>query len=77
MPTTNPFFTASTGYSGEQNLVDNLVIEQIAMFGVDLLYMPRENLNMDSLLHESTESAFRLSMSIPMYIKSFDVIELR
>ena len=72
MPSTNPFFTATTGYSGEQNLVDNLVIEQIAMFGLDLLYMPRENLNMDTLLHESTESAFELALSIPMYLKSFD-----
>ena len=72
MPGTNPFFTATTGYSGEQNLVDNLVIEQIAMFGLDLLYMPRENLNLDTLLHESTESAFSLALSIPMYLKSFD-----
>ena len=72
MPSTNPFFTATTGYSGEQNLIDNLVIEQIAMFGLDLLYMPRENLNLDTLLHESTESAFSLSLSIPMYLKSFD-----
>jgi len=72
MPNTNPFFTATTGYSGEQKLVDNLVIEQIAMFGIDLLYMPRENLNLDTLLHESTESAFELALSIPMYLKSFD-----
>ena len=72
MPSTNPFFTATTGYSGEQNLIDNLVIEQIGIFGLDLLYMPRENLNLDTLLHESTESAFSLALSIPMYLKSFD-----
>ncbi len=72
MPNTNPFFTATTGYQGEQNLVDNLVIEQIAMFGLDLLYMPRENLNLDQLLHESTADAFKLALSIPMYLKSFD-----
>ena len=72
MPQTNPYFTATTGYSGEQNLIDNLVIEQIAIYGIDLLYMPRENLNLDTLLHESTESAFSTALSIPMYIKSFD-----
>jgi hypothetical protein len=35
MPGTNTFFTATTGYQGEQQLIDNLVIEQIAMFGLD------------------------------------------
>ena len=72
MPSTNPFFTATTGYSGEQGLIDSLVIEQIGIYGLDLLYMPRENLNLDTLLHESTESAFELALSIPMYLKSFD-----
>ena len=38
MPGTNPFFTATTGYSGEQNLVDNLVIEQIGIYGIDILF---------------------------------------
>ena len=72
MPSTNPFFTTTTGYAGENDLVDNLVIEQIAMFGIDLLYMPRENDNLDQLLHESTKSTFRTALSIPMYLKSFD-----
>ena len=72
MPSTNSFFTATTGYSGENNLIDNLVIEQIAIYGLDLLYMPRENINLDQLLHESTQSAFKLALSIPMYLKSYD-----
>ena len=72
MPTTNPFFSSTTGYTGEQSLVDSLVIEQISMFGVDLMYMPRENINLDRLLHESTKNVFKMALSIPMYIKSFD-----
>ncbi len=72
MPSTNSFFSTTTGYSGEQRLVDSLVIEQISMFGVDLMYMPRENINLDSLLHETTKNVFRLAMSIPMYIKSVE-----
>ena len=75
MPTTNPFFSTTTGYSGENALVDSLVIEQIGMFGLDLLYMPRENKNLDPLLHESTKSDFNLAMSIPMYLKSFNGYE--
>ena len=72
MPSTNPYFSTTTGYSGEQTLVDNLVIEQIGIFGLDLLYMPRENINLDRLLHEATKDVFSMALSIPMYIKSFD-----
>ena len=72
MPNTNTFFATTTGYTGEQQLVDNLVIEQIGMFGVDLLYMPRENINLDRLLHESTKDVFKMALSIPMYIKSYE-----
>ena len=72
MPSTNSFFSSQTGYTGEQQLVDSLVIEQIGMFGVDLYYMPRENVNLDRLLPESTKDVFRLAMSIPLYIKSYD-----
>jgi len=72
MPHTNPFFSNTTGYTGEINLLDDLCREQIKMFGVDLLYMPRKMLNLDKILHESTKSAFELALPLPVYIKSFD-----
>lgn len=69
---TNPFFNSVyPGQSTEQNLIDDLVIEQIAMFGADFLYMPRKMLNLDKLLHESSKNAFEFAMPIPMYVKSF------
>ncbi len=71
MPYTSPFFSNVTGYSPEQDLVDDLVREQIKIYGMDVLYMPRRNLNLDKLLHESSKSAFELAMPIPMYLKSF------
>ena len=37
MPHTNSFFSNTTGYTGEINLLDDLCREQIKMFGVDLL----------------------------------------
>lgn len=71
-PTTNPFFNSTyPGQSTEQNLIDSLVIEQIAIYGLDVLYMPRHMMNLDDLLHESTKNAFKLAMPIPMYLKSF------
>jgi hypothetical protein len=71
-PYTSPFFSATTGYSGEQELINDLVIEQIAIYGMDILYMPRKNINLDKILHESSKSAFELALPIPMYVKSFD-----
>ena len=72
MPSTNTYFSSTTGYQGEQMLIDSLVIEQIGIYGVDLMYMPRENINLDRLLHESTKDVFSMALSIPMYVKSFD-----
>jgi len=71
-PHTSSFFSNTTGYSGEVNLLDDLVREQIKLFGVDLLYMPRKMLNLDKLLHESSKNAFELALPIPAYIKTFD-----
>ena len=71
-PHTNPFFSNTTGYTGEVNLFDDLVREQIKIYGVDLMFMPRRMLNLDDLLHESTKNAFELAMPIPSYIKTFD-----
>ena len=72
MATTSPFFNSTyPGHSTEQNLIDSLVLEQIKIYGLDVLYMPRNMLNLDKLLHESTKSAFELAMPIPMYLKSF------
>jgi len=72
VPHTNPFFSNTTGYTGEVNLFDDLVREQIKIYGVDLMFMPRRMLNLDDLLHESTKNAFELAMPIPSYIKTFD-----
>lgn len=71
-PFTNPFFSTTTGYTGEVSLFDDLVREQIKIYGIDLLYMPRRMLNLDQLLHESSKNAFELALPIPCYIKTFD-----
>ena len=71
-PYTSPFFSNTTGYSTEVSLLDDLCREQIKMFGVDVLYMPRRMLNLDKLLHESSKNAFELALPVPAYIKSFD-----
>ena len=72
MPYTNSFFNSTyPGQSSEQSLIDDLVIEQIGIYGLDVLYMPRRHLNLDKLLHESSKNAFEMAMPMPMYLKSF------
>lgn len=71
-PYTNPYFSTTTGYSGEQQLLDDLTIEQISMFGLDIYFMPRKILNMDQLFNEGSKSAFERAFPLPMYIKTFD-----
>ncbi|AEC52977.1 neck protein [Synechococcus phage S-CRM01] len=71
MPSTSTFFSNVTGYSGEEALIDSLVIEQITLYGLDVMYMPRKMVNFDKLTNESTKSLFELALSIPMYVKSY------
>ena len=72
MPHTNTFFSSTTGYSGETNLIDDLVREQIKIYGVDMVYMPRHMINLDDLLHEATKDVFGLGLPMPLYVKSYD-----
>ena len=53
---TNPYFTHGT--TGEQDLIGDLVIEQIKMFGKDIYYMPRRLVNEDTLFTEDNLSSF-------------------
>lgn len=72
MAHTNPFFNHTyPGQTGEQGLIDDLVIEQINMFGFDCLYMPRRMINLDKLLHEASKNAFEFAMPVPVYLKTF------
>ena len=45
---TNPLFLHGT--SDEQNLIQDLVNEQIRMFGSDVFYLPRKIINKDTIL---------------------------
>ena len=46
----NPFFTQGT--SSEQNLVQDLINEQLRMYGVDIFYLPRKYVTQKSIIKE-------------------------
>ena len=43
----NPFFIQ--GSTGEQNLVQDLINEQLRMYGIDVTYIPRKFVNKNQL----------------------------
>ena len=69
MPTTNFYFN-NFAYSGEQNLIENLIIESIKIYGIDVYYLPRTFVNKDNLFGEDVLSKFDVAFPIEMYIKN-------
>ena len=71
MPTSPYFPDYYSGYSGEQNLVQDLADEQIKLFGTDIYYLPRTLLN-DNTLDDIIYSKFEDQFQIEMYIQNVE-----
>ena len=69
MPT-NTYF--STGTTQEQNLYEDLIIEQLKIYGQDVYYLPRKIANKDSIFGEDPASSFDDSYIIEMYVDNSD-----
>ncbi len=67
MPT-NSYFTQGT--SGEQQLVEDLVVEQIKMFGVELYYIPKTLVSEDTVLGEDFLNSFDSAYQIEGYLEN-------
>ena len=64
---TNPYFTQGT--TGEQDMHESLVIEQIKMYGKNVYYIPRTLVKTDSVFGEDTMSKFEGAFEIEAYIE--------
>ena len=65
MPTSPYFPTYYQGDSGEQNLYQDLVDDQIKLFGTDIYYMPRTILRdntLDDIIYSKYQSQFQIEM---------------
>ena len=69
MPTSPYFPTYYSGHSGEQNLVQDLVDEQIKLFGSDVYYIPRIALQ-DNTLDEIRYSKYQEQFQIEMILQN-------
>jgi len=63
------------GLDTEQNLWEDLVVEALAIYGVDTIYVPRKIVKRDLILNEDLKSEFNSAYPIEMYIQSVDGFE--
>ena len=69
MPT-NVYF--DTGTKSEQRLYEDLIIEQLKIYGQDVYYLPRKIANKDTIFGEDPASSFDDSYIIEMYVDNVD-----
>lgn len=70
---TNPFLNKQ--FPGEQSLVESLTIEQIKMFGYDMIYVPRELIKEDKIFGEGKWYKFKDAFPIEMFIETVNGFE--
>jgi hypothetical protein len=66
----NPFFLQ--GSKSEQGLIQDLINEQLRMYGIDIHYLPRHYITEKTVIKEVIESEFNNAYPIEAYIDSFD-----
>lgn len=66
----NPFFLNNT--FGEQGLLQDLINEQIKMFGIEIVYIPRKFVRKETILKEVSSSKFNEAFSIEAYLDNYD-----
>jgi hypothetical protein len=70
----NKYFRPFT-YGREQDTAEDLIIESIKIYGLDVKYMPRTIVGPDALLGEDPLSKFEDAIDIEMYIKNTQQFE--
>ena len=66
----NPFFLQ--GSQSEQRLVQDLLNEQMTIYGVEVTYIPRKILNKDNIFTEVEASEFSDNFSIEAYVNTYE-----
>jgi hypothetical protein len=66
----NPFFLQ--GSPSEQRLVQELINEQLKIYGVDVTYIPRKFVRKETILEEISSSKFDDNYTIEAYVSTYD-----
>ena len=70
---TNVFFSQSV--QTEQNLVEDLIVESLRMYGHNCFYLPRKIVNEDTILGEAADSSFEDAYEVEMYLEGVEGFE--
>lgn len=68
---TNNFFNPYD-YTNEQHLIEDLVVESIRIYGIDVYYITKKLVAVDNILNETSLSYFDGAYHIEMYVKTVD-----
>lgn len=66
----NPFFLQ--GSKTEQGLIQDLINEQLRMYGVDVYYLPRKYVTENTVIREVVESIFDAAYPIEAYVNNYE-----
>ena len=66
----NPFF--QQGSRTEQSLIQDLINEQLRMYGVEVYYLPRKYLTEKTIIREVIESKFDDAYPIEAYVQNYE-----
>jgi hypothetical protein len=69
------FFFNNFAASQEQQLIENLIVESIKIYGYDLFFIPRKEANYNELYGEDTAAYYDNYYPVEMYIKNVDGFE--
>jgi hypothetical protein len=60
------------GSQGEQRLVQDLINEQLKIYGQDVIYLPRKLVSQDAILNETIATEFDDSFRMEAYLANYD-----
>lgn len=63
----NPYF--ARGVASERSLHEELIIESIQQYGLDVFYLPRKIVEKENILNDEVLSKFKDAYEIEMYVK--------
>ena len=66
----NPFFLQ--GSQSEQRLIQELINEQLTIYGVEVIYLPRKIVKKDQILTEIQSSKFNDNFAIEAYVNNYE-----
>lgn len=69
----NPYI--SSRVKSERDLYENMVIEAIKMYGINVKYLPRKTIEEDKLLNEDIVSRFDSAYTVEVYVETVDGFE--